>query len=280
MRVLFLTDLPPYDGGSGYSASELHNGLIDLGNEVISLAPKYPDRRFGETAKWMRGRCEYFEVEKSRSEQVFGREHDNTYWNGICLTFERKRPDIVITNSGRFAPAGYCLREMYSIPHLAIIRGYPVWELGCTSYGDDNLLFATNALKHANKVIAVSAPLANDLQKYLNIQARVITNAPTNSILENYSCFSGREKDILFVGSLCARKNPLELLAIAKLASQMMSSRISLSMVGGGPLLSECKSYASSISKWVELEFTGFLSRSKVLEEMNRHKVLVLPSHF
>jgi glycosyltransferase involved in cell wall biosynthesis len=280
LRILILGDLPPYDGGSGYSGAELHNGLTDMGHRVVSIAPIYPDRQQGEAGSWIVGDHRHIEVGFPRAERMLSKSEEPAYWDAVKQACAAESFDVVFTNSAGFAPAGADIQDEFRIPHIAVVRGYPAWELDAGARPTNRLKAVVRALGKADAVVAVSDSLANCLSKHANIVCRVIKNSPVvpNSVASVLG-FRERSGDVLFAGTLTKRKCPFHAMRICYLAARELR-RVSLTLVGRGPYESAVREYAKKLRDKLDVSVMGFQPRAQVLELMARHRLLLLPSRF
>ena len=278
MHILMLTDLPPYDGGSGYSGAELHNGLISRGHQVTLVVPLHSDRRHGEEGDWIDGNPIYVALQTARNARLLTREGAPVYWNAILGALDNRAPQIVVTNSAGFAPMGKEVAAKFGIPHVAVVRGHPVWKLSCgdsvTAYG---LTEVVEALRSATAVVSVSEWLSEELQRTTGIRSRVIKNAPVVNVPDVTPAFNEREYNVLYVGSLSKRKRPEDVLDLCDLAA-MEFGHLDVTIIGRGPLHDTIESRFGSGDNGVEVRLLGFLPRAQALSCMGTHRVLILPS--
>lgn len=278
MRILFLSDLPPYDGGSGYSGAELHNGLVDRGYKVITIAPLYPDRKHGEHYTLL-GAHRHVIVASKRAQRLLCQTGEPSYWHAVTKEHKEISPDIIMANSAGFAPTAFELQKEFGTPFMVIIRGYPVWPLIKNEPEIERLNAVINALKHALKVVTVSHSLSKQLKYHSNIDSVVIKNSPVVKVKKAIPSFSDRKFDALYVGTLTKRKNPFEAVRICKQMSNGFRE-VDLTIIGQGALRELLQSYLSNSTNKPKFRMLGFLPNSEAVSQMANHKVLILPSRF
>jgi glycosyltransferase involved in cell wall biosynthesis len=134
------------------------------------------------------------------------------------------------------------------------------------------------ALKNANHIIAVSNALAEAVQA-CDISPNKITVVPTGIDISKFPMgkIEGREKALLYVGSLIERKGVIYLLrAMLKLRQEYPFYK--LLIVGEGHLQKELEEFVNAHHLGDRVTFLGTKSQSEVANLMRRAKVLILPS--
>ena len=116
------------------------------------------------------------------------------------------------------------------------------------------------------------------LQSRLSTPCNVIGNPyddATFRILEGVS----RDRDIIFVGRLLKEKGADLLLdALARLSKRGL--RASVTVVGHGPELENCKRQTTELNLAAQVTFRGVLRGPELCRELNRHHILVVPSRW
>lgn len=274
MRVLFLSDLPPYDGGSGYSGLELQQGLSEEGVKIFTIAPLYPDRCNGENLK-KKGPWQHVKVTFPRATRLLNRQFEPKYWDAILNKSKSIQPDLILANAAGFAPTASLLSKKINKPFVVIVRGYPVWQLMRNEPHTGRLEAVSNALLEADRVIAVSNCLAFELKKHLNISSFTIKNSPaipanTRELLS----FSERNIDILFAGTFTGRKRPEKIISLSK---KISLHNVNIVFLGQGPTLFNFRESVNNNGN-NKINILGFTRRSLVLEYMKKSKLMFLPS--
>ena len=130
------------------------------------------------------------------------------------------------------------------------------------------------AVVEASAVICVSDAMAHAVSAVVDVDPIVITNGYDDALFK----LSERPRDLglLFVGNLVPTKNlPLLLRAHARARA---STRMSLTVVGGGPLRATLEALALSLGVADSVRFLGVQSRQEVADLMARAAALLLPS--
>lgn len=274
MRIIFLSDLPPYDGGSGYSGAELQSGLSKKGCKIFTIAPLYPDRCYGERLTES-GNYKHVKVKYPRGKRLLKKDFEKNYWDTLINKANSLKPELILANSGGFVPTACLLSREINIPFAVIIRGYPVWSLMSNEPKSERFESVILALKKAEKIITVSHCLSHELKINLNLSSVTIKNVPYLPYsINNDLPFNERNIDILFVGTFTDRKRPYEVISICKKSGLR---NLNVLLVGHGPALNYLKKSIPNITS-IKFLITGFKERSLVLEYMSKSKLLILPS--
>lgn len=86
-----------------------------------------------------------------------------------------------------------------------------------------------------------------------------------------------RDRDIIFVGRLVRYKGADILIdAIARLAARGL--RVKATVVGAGPEAGSLQAQAAAAKVSDQIAFTGYLAEAEVVEQLNHHKIIVVPS--
>jgi glycosyltransferase involved in cell wall biosynthesis len=120
--------------------------------------------------------------------------------------------------------------------------------------------------------IAASAAIGNSLP----VPHKVIPN-PYDSTLFTQPKSIPRDRDLVFVGRLVSEKGAdllLNVMAILKCASP----GIRLTIIGDGPERGALENQAANLKLLNRVRFAGPLDQDQVAKELQRHKVLVVPS--
>ena len=98
-------------------------------------------------------------------------------------------------------------------------------------------------------------------------------NAAFSPIADNKRYF-----DLMFSGRFASEKNPLFALDVAAGVAKALNRKVSILMLGSGPLLSQAKDYAATLAPQVEAVFPGFMQQSELPELYCSSKVFLFPS--
>ncbi|WP_375571401.1 glycosyltransferase [Ahrensia marina] len=147
-------------------------------------------------------------------------------------------------------------------------------------YGLTGLLLAKlhlMTLGLADKVVAMTEPMAEQVGCYINRRPAIIGNFVDEAVLEPYRRPAGRNKPLhfVFLGSLSARKQPLELIAAAH---QLINSgkTIQVTLVGEGVLRADIEAAIRSANLKDNIQLTGQLDDPYLI--LAQADALVLPS--
>ena len=103
----------------------------------------------------------------------------------------------------------------------------------------------------------------------------VLPNPYDDTVFSN-DTLSSRERDLIFVGRLIDGKGAMELLnAFMRL---MKAGIYTLTIVGEGEKMEECKSFVRHHNLSGNVSFLGHQESSKIAAQMRRHRILVMPS--
>lgn len=129
-------------------------------------------------------------------------------------------------------------------------------------------------LRFAAGSIAISRAVANDLP----VASDVIPNAYRDDLFRLLSS-TVRDQELLFVGRLVSDKG-LDLLVAALGLLAAKGRRPRLTVVGDGPEREPAERQAQALGVADIVRFTGTLVGEQLVEQMNRHFVLVVPSRY
>jgi glycosyltransferase involved in cell wall biosynthesis len=129
-------------------------------------------------------------------------------------------------------------------------------------------------LRFAAGSIAVSEAIAADL----DTPATVIPNAYRSDLFRRLAGVP-RDRDLAFLGRLVSDKGvDLLLDALALLAAEAV--RPGLSVIGSGPEREALEAQAARLGLSEQVEFLGTRQGEELVELLNRHRVLVVPSRY
>ena len=92
--------------------------------------------------------------------------------------------------------------------------------------------------------------------------------------------FNARPFDLMFSGRIAVGKHPLFALDVAAGVAKVLNRKISLLMLGAGPLLEQVQNYAKTLAPEVEVTFPGFVQQSELPGFYSQAKVFLFPSAF
>lgn len=87
-----------------------------------------------------------------------------------------------------------------------------------------------------------------------------------------------RTFDLMFSGRFAPEKNPLFALDVAVGVAKVLNRKISILMLGSGPLLEEARDYANTLSSYIEATFPGFVQQKELPTLYCSAKLFLFPS--
>jgi glycosyltransferase involved in cell wall biosynthesis len=130
------------------------------------------------------------------------------------------------------------------------------------------------ALRHADASISVSEAVAADL----DTPSVVIPNAYRDELFRILPGVE-RTEDLVFLGRLVSDKGvDLLLDALALLAEEGL--RPGLSVIGGGPEATALREQVERLGLSGQVRFLGVRTGEELVEILNRHRILVVPSRY
>jgi glycosyltransferase involved in cell wall biosynthesis len=199
------------------------------------------------------------------------------FFGALCIgTAKHARGfDIIHANWSLSGLAAYLTQSLHHCPYIVTVHGSDIFQ----TLNNPLLNFSVKiALKNANHIIAVSNALAEAVQA-CDISPNKITVVPTGIDISKFPMgkIEGREKALLYVGSLIERKGVIYLLrAMLKLRQEYPFYK--LLIVGEGHLQKELEEFVNAHHLGDRVTFLGTKSQSEVANLMRRAKVLILPS--
>ena len=165
--------------------------------------------------------------------------------------------------------------QALGIPIIVYFHGYDVHHK--TQWTAHHQNYRT-LYRYASTILCASASIAARLQKegapkekthvlpaYVNFQALTFNNHRPSAA------------KLLFVGRFCEVKAPhLLLLAFAKMKKN--DKKASLTLIGDGPLWESSQMLAKALKIDTDITFLGALPHHKVIQHMQTHRALILPS--
>ncbi len=129
-------------------------------------------------------------------------------------------------------------------------------------------------LRLANGIIAIS----NSVKQRSSNQAIVIGNPFRSTLFKNLGF--AKPKDFVFIGRLVSDKGAdLAIKALHLIIeSSILNVKPTLTIIGDGPELEKLKSLTGQLNLQSFVFFTGALSGEKLVEVINEHKYLLVPS--
>lgn len=198
----------------------------------------------------------------------------------ICAQLKSLRPDvIVVPTPGPYGLFGLIAARWLSVPlivgfhtHYEALAGI-YWRdtFGrlCRWYlsGCNRLLF-----RHSALVLANSAEMQRQARLLGAERVELMgTSVPAEFLSRPVIPASGRLQQVLFVGRLAEEKNVPTILELAR-----QRPEVRFSIVGDGPLREAVRNAAAALDN---LTYLGWLPRDELIAVIDRHDLLLLPSH-
>lgn len=268
MKILFVTDLYPIDTGETNTPQTLHNFVkewIKLGHEVDVIKPNFLFNSFLRGKKFYKTGFYKFDGVK-----VF----NANYWTPFCLNVAQKIPkeidlksyDMIIAHM----PSGIISANKLGLEGSLVCGAHAsdIEVLTNPIYGFYFKKQLENAYRKANKIACRSHVLQKKFNALMPDCAEKTFVAPSGVIINNEHEGSKTPLSVLTCANLIKRKNIDKLiLAVNDLQG------FELKIIGDGKELKNLKKIASS-----NVEFLGRLPHEKVLEEMQKSDIFILPS--
>jgi len=87
-----------------------------------------------------------------------------------------------------------------------------------------------------------------------------------------------RKYDFMFSGRFAPEKNPIFAIDVAAGLAKTLQRKVSLLMLGAGPLLATAKEHAASLAEYVDVVFPGFLQQDELPGYYGSAKIFLFPS--
>lgn len=158
-------------------------------------------------------------------------------------------------------------------PHVVAIRTWIKQNNSKKSFVD---LFKKKWVNNATQVIAISEAIKRDTSK----KAVVIGNPYRSELFKSTIERNLRVKDFLFLGRLVSDKGVdmcIELLYQLKIKHHI---ECNLSIVGEGPEMENLKNKTIIYKLEKNIQFLGFLKGQNLVNELNQHKYILVPSRW
>lgn len=84
--------------------------------------------------------------------------------------------------------------------------------------------------------------------------------------------------DLLFSARLVECKNPQFALEVAELVAKRMGRKVTLAVLGNGPLMDKLQASSQGMSEWVDVDFRGFIQQEDLPRHFQSSRVFLFPS--
>ena len=211
------------------------------------------------------------------STTIHWRGRDIHFSRGVWKQLNRFRPDVVLTNG--FNPAllvAFAWAVVHGVRHVAQTDGTPDLErrLGTVH----RVVRRVVSRRSATTIAASRAGLelltrwgARPETRFLSALAVDNTRFRTDPLAE-------RDLDVLVSGRLDDRKNPLFALQAAADAAERLGRRLTVAMLGDGPLRPEVEAFGRAHTDHIELMLPGFLQQDELPGWYRRARTFLFPT--
>lgn len=212
-------------------------------------------------------------IEKGHEVKVIAQQKQRAYLEGIDVYYEANALEI----AKLFA---WC--DVYYMPNISLKGIWPLlmnprknWVI---SQNDFSLTNKTNFLsllkllmiKFSTKNIAVSKSIADSLRT----KSEVVYNCYDNAVFKQINLVE-KTHDFVFVGRLVTQKGCDTLIK----ACRNLPKPFKVTIVGDGPELENLKTLTASLNLTKQIAFVGTKSSEEIVQILNGHKTMVIPSN-
>ncbi len=194
--------------------------------------------------------------------------------------YENGKPDLLHVHFSEFSIwTAYKIKKSFNIPYILTEHS--------TDFLDGKYLrrYKKNSnvyqkihlsLKNTKKIICVSKALKNKIKYIFKLKDNKLVVIPNLSLNIKYKS-KKKLNDIIFVGSLEERKNPILLL---KAFEKVYNNNLNMKIIGDGDLRNQIIKFINDrkLNKFVKIYKN--LSRRSVIKSIGDSRILVLPSFY
>jgi glycosyltransferase involved in cell wall biosynthesis len=268
LRVVIVTNIPvPYRE----PIYEILSKEPEIDLTVVYCSATEPDR------DWKLPTSHYQQVTLQENFLTVGERfiHINT---DIWRTLKKLSPQIIVTtgyNPTHLLTFFYARR--FGLPHVVMTDG--------TFDSERNLSFIHKMVRRM--VFAGSAAFVGacegsfDLFRHYGVDDKKMFKS---HLCANNTAFMypleplASPSDLLFSGRLVERKNPIFALQVANLVAQRLGRKVTLAVLGGGPMEGSLREASQAASEWVNLEIRGFIQQEDLPRHFQSASVFIFPS--
>ena len=194
--------------------------------------------------------------------------------------YENGKPDLLHVHFSEFSIwTAYKIKKSFNIPYILTEHS--------TDFLDGKYLRRYKkksnvyqkihlSLKNTKKIICVSKALKNKIKHIFKLKDNKLVVIPNLSLNIKYKS-KKKLNDIIFVGSLEERKNPILLL---KAFEKVYNNNLNMKIIGDGDLRKQIIKFINDrkLNKFVKIYKN--LSRRSVIKSIGDSRILVLPSFY
>ena len=191
---------------------------------------------------------------------------------------ENGKPDLIHVHFSEFSIlTAYKIKKIFNIPYVLTEHSTDFLDGKYTrKYIRNSIVYKQIylAMSNAKKIICVSNALKDKMKSIFKLNNNKFTVIPNLSLNINYKS-KKKLNDIIFVGTLETRKNPMLLL---KAFEKVYNHNLNMKIIGDGSLKNQITKFIEkkNLNKFVKIYKN--LSRRSVLKSIGDSKILVLPS--
>ena len=200
-----------------------------------------------------------------------------TRFGAILLKWNFEKPDILHSHFVQISSLAIEFKKILNVP-LVVTEHSSL--LNSSLIRPNIFALAKKVYNKADLVITVSNSLKEKLMDHFNVNSIVVNNIVDNTVFNVGSDL--KQKSIIdefvfvSVGNLTYNKG-FDLLIKAFHLSKF-NSKVKLKIIGDGELKEELSKEVEKMCLKTEVEFMGFQSREKIIEEFQNSTAFVLPS--
>lgn len=187
------------------------------------------------------------------------------------------KPDIIYAHYLYNIANATNLQEKYAIPLVGIEH----WSMLNKPQLSSRIYYLGNiAYKKADRILAVSNALANNIKNNFNIDSLVVNDMVGEEFLKEISCVSPNISKFKFiaVGSLIKRKG-FDLLIKSFFKSNLYKKNCELLIIGGGKERTTLQELINNYHLKDSVHLIGRKSKQEIISYLEQSNVFVLSSH-
>lgn len=286
MNILILNyEYPPLGGGAGIVTRHLANEFMAKEHKVTIVTTWFS----GEPEYYTENNLTLIRLKAKRKHTHQSNPLEMYDWmikaKKYCAK-QFKAGDFDICLSNFTLPGGYValhLKNTIGLPFFILSHGHDIpwfspaqmffWHLLCYPFIKKILQSSVNNIILTQELKQFSDKMVGKQWAQKNV---VIPNGLLPTHIRKGFHHSDKSIKIVFAGRLVTQKNPLSILQ-AHLILEKQNIPIHLKIIGDGVLKQELENFVS-INKLSNIEFSGKISHSQVMDELTKAHILVAPS--
>lgn len=223
-------------------------------------------------------------IEQRGFAHTFLKEH-SVKWRGryihnnpeVISVLRRLAPDVVVTT-------GFNPTHLYAFAYAILSGKIHVPMTDGTLVSERHLSVAHRAIRRMvyglSKAFVGASHGSARLYADYGIKPELFFQSPlcaNNEVIARYLS-QQRRFDFMFCGRFAPEKNPIFALNVAAGVARALGRKVSILLVGSGPLFDEARSYAATLADEVEASFSGFVQQAGLSRLYCSAKVFLFPS--